>query len=105
MSTAQWSFEMFTDWLTDKAHMLRERGYIVELQLNDHERSSIRLRVESNTRVGELTVWNDGMSHEAVVDLPSGDFIHERDGFQLADGWASDLELFFERTMFTSNYD
>ena len=99
MNMKQWSFAAFSDWLTSKAEALREKGFSVELQHHDAERSSIRLRAESTVRLGELTVWDDGMAHEAVLDLASGDFIHERDGFQLDGDWPVQLGAFFEHTM------
>jgi hypothetical protein len=98
MNTQNWSFEEFSDWLTTISEALREGGFIVEIQLNDAPRSSIRLRAERGTRVGELTVWDDGMASEAVIDLQAGDFVHMHDGTQLTCEWENQLEVFFEQT-------
>jgi hypothetical protein len=98
MNTKDWSFEKFSDWLKAKSENLREEGFVVELQPNDAPRSSIRLRAERETRVGELTVWDDGMASEAVIDLEVGDFVHMRDGTQLNSEWENQLEEFFDQT-------
>lgn len=98
MNTPNWSFENFYGWLTTKSETLREEGFIVELQRNDAPRSSIRLRAERGARVGELTVWDDGMASEAVIDLNAGDFVHMHDGARLNGEWENQLEEFFEQT-------
>lgn len=98
MNTQNWSFQKFSDWLTAKSEAFREDGFIIELQLNDAPRSSIRLRAEREARVGELTVWDDGMASEAVIDLQAGDFVYMHDGIQLSSEWEHQLEEFFEQT-------
>jgi hypothetical protein len=98
MKTQNWSFKEFSGWLTTKCDALREEGFIAELQRNDAPRSSIRLRAERGARVGELTVWDDGMASEAVIDLNAGDFVHMQDGTRLTSEWENQLEEFFQQT-------
>jgi hypothetical protein len=93
-----WSFEEFCGWLTTKCEVLREESFVIELQRNDAPRSSIRLRAERGTRVGELTVWDDGTASEAVIDLKVGDFVHMHDGIQLTSEWDNQLGVFFDQT-------
>jgi hypothetical protein len=98
MSADNWTFDVFSNWLTRKSEVFRENGYIVELQRHDGPRSSIRLRAERSGRVGELTVWDDGMASEAVIDLKIGAFVHMRDGTILTHAWDRQLEEFFRET-------
>lgn len=98
MSNEHWSFEKFTPWLYAKADALRRDGFSVDIQSNAISRRSIRLRAEKNSLAGELTVWDDGSAHEAVLDLKSGEFIHEKDGFSLEGDWPNQLQMFFSRT-------
>jgi hypothetical protein len=99
MKTKQWSFNAFSVWLTSKAERLREEGFSVEVGQHEGERSSIRLRAENIVYLGELTVWDDGMAHAAVIRLDSGDFIYERDGLQLDCDWPDHLDVFFGHIM------
>ena len=99
MNADHWTFDAFATWLTAKSEILRAGGFTVELQRHDGPRASIRLKAERSPRVGELTVWDDGMASEAVIDLQVGDFVHMRDGTQLSGGWAGQLEGFFNETL------
>jgi len=85
MTNVTWSFDNAVRWLREKSGTLEESGVIVELEVHDTGRGSARLRVERGWRLGELTVWSDGIAHMAVLDLPSGDFILERDGVPLTE--------------------
>jgi len=98
MSEEKWTFDIFVKWLTKKSDEFRADGFIVELQHHDGPRSSIRLKAERSARVGELTVWDDGMASEAVIDLQVGDFVHMRDGTQLSGDWELQLAEFFDET-------
>jgi len=98
MSADNWTFDTFATWLTVKSEAFRADGFIIELQRHDGPRSSIRLKAERSARVGELTVWDDGMASEAVIDLQVGDFVHMRDGTQLSGDWESQLAPFFDET-------
>jgi hypothetical protein len=84
MSIVRWSFAEFIRWLRCESVLLKDEGFLVELQVSDATRPSARLRAEKKLLVGELTVWDDGATHVAVVDLRSGEFIFERDGLSLA---------------------
>jgi hypothetical protein len=99
MSNATWSFAYFVRWLRTKSESLRASGATVELDVHESHRASARLRVESGKRLGELTVWDDGSAHMAVIDLQSGDFVFERDGVSLAEAPSppSALNEFFEQ--------
>ncbi len=98
MSNVTWSFADFARWLRTKSEALKGTGAIVEFDLQETPRASARLRVEHGKRLGELTVWDDGAAHMAVMDLPSGDFVFERDGVSLAEAPSlSVLEEFFEQ--------
>jgi hypothetical protein len=98
MSNASWSFADFVRWLRTKSEALRGLGATVDLDVHESPRASARLRVDRGKRLGELTVWDDGAAHMAVIDLQSGDFVFERDGVSLAQtpppGW---LNEFFEQ--------
>lgn len=69
---------------------------VVDIQVQDEMRPSIRLRLEKSAQLGELTVWSDGIAQEIIVDLETGDFIYERDNTQLDGNWADHLEFFFK---------
>ena len=98
MSNSTWSFAGFVQWLLTKSEALRESGATVELDVHQTPRASARLRIERGRRLAELTVWDDGAAHMAVIDLPSGDFIFERDGMSLAEASSSSgLKEFFEQ--------
>lgn len=98
MNNASWSFADFVRWLRTKSENLREVGATIEFQINETPRASARLKVERGRQLGELTVWEDGVAHMAVLDLGSGDFVFERDGVLLAGAISSsELEEFFKR--------
>ena len=78
-----------------KAEAMREQGFAVDFQQNSSPRPSVRLRTEGKKKVSEIIVWDDANTHEAIVDLTSGDFIHERDGYRLQSDWAHQLADFF----------
>jgi hypothetical protein len=92
-----WSFFSFSAWLKSKAESCREEGMVVDLQVQDEIRPSIRLRIEVSSQLGELTVWSDGIAQEMIVDLGTGEFIYERDNIQLDGNWADCLEVFFRQ--------
>jgi len=98
MSNATWSFADFVRWLRTKSEALKGSGATVEFDFHETSRASARLRVEHGKRLGELTVWDDGVAHMAVMDLPSGDFVFERDGVSLAEALPpSELQEFFDQ--------
>lgn len=84
MNTIAWSFSDFVRWLRTKCEALQRQGAVVELAIHESGRGSARLRIEHGKRLSELTVWDDGFAHMAVVDLLSGGFVFERDGVSLA---------------------
>lgn len=84
MSSADWSFVEFAGWLRTKSELLSAEGAVIGFEHVETGRASVRLRIENGMRLGELTVWDDGCAHMAVVDLGSNDFIYERDGVCLA---------------------
>jgi hypothetical protein len=86
MTQTTWSFSKFAEWLRARVDLLREAGSVAELEIQRAPRASVRCRVERGTRLGELTVWDDGSAHMAVVDLASGEFVFERDGVSVAGG-------------------
>lgn len=63
-------------WLNDKAIQLRAHGYSVELQ-HTAGSDSVRLRVESKEKLGEIIFWDRMVYDEVVTDLKTGAFIHE----------------------------
>ena len=92
-----WSFSSFSAGLKSKAESFRKVGVMVDIQVQDQIRPSIRLRLEKSAQLGELTVWSDGIAQEMIVDLETGDFIYERDNTQLDENWADHLEFFFRQ--------
>lgn len=86
MTQTTWSFSEFTEWLRARVDLIGQPGAVAELESRRAPRASVRCRVESGTRLGELTVWDDGSAHMAVVDLGSGEFVFERDGVSVAGG-------------------
>jgi hypothetical protein len=98
MNNVTWSFSDFVRWLRTKSETLRGLGATIDFHVNEAFRASVRLRVERGKQLGELTVWEDGAAHMAVLDLASGDFVFERDGVSLAEASSSsELKEFFER--------
>ena len=98
MSNITWSFADFIQGLRAKSGTLRAAGATVEFDVHETPRASARLRVERGMRLGELTVWEDGSAHMAVINLSSGDFVFERDGVSLVEAASpSGLEEFFEQ--------
>ena len=96
MNNVPWSFSDFVRWLRAKSEILRRSGSTIEFQVNETSRASVRLRVENGRQLGELTVWDDGAAHMAVLDLTSGGFVFERDGVSLAGASpSSELNEFF----------
>lgn len=63
----------------DQAIQLRAHGYTVELQ-QAASSDSVRLRVESEEKLGEIILWDRLVYDEVVADLKTGKFIHERYG-------------------------
>ena len=99
MTREKWNFYEFSNWLVRQCEFLRSKEFIIELQKNDAPRSSIRLRAEGSNRIGELIVWDDGISSQAVADLKIGDFLYMRDGIILGCDWALQLKPFFVCTL------
>ena len=98
MSSITWSFADFVRWLRTKSEALTGSGAIVEFEVHETPRASARLRAEQGKRLGELTVWDDGSAHMAVIDVQSGDFVFERDGVSLVEApFPSALSEFFEQ--------
>lgn len=97
MSSVNWSFSDFVVWLRVKCEEIKELNSVIHLDVQNTARASVRLRIERGMRLGELTVWDDGTAHMAVLDLQSGDFVFERDGVSLSDTSAeTGLRSFFE---------
>lgn len=80
MSIANWSFAEAIAWLRTRGEGFSCSGASVELDVRP---ASVRLRVETRRRLGELTVWENGVAHMAVVELGSGAVVFERDGESL----------------------
>jgi len=86
----------FVGWLQAKSKVLERAGVVIELEVNSDIQPSVRLRAERDSSLAELTVWDDGTAHMAVVNLQSGDFVFEQDGMSLANNsWEIKLEGFF----------
>lgn len=85
MTEHRWSFDEFVQQLRTECEVLERQGASVELEVRSDKRSSARLRAEQGSWLGELTAWDDGAAHVAVLDLRSGDFVFEQDGISLAD--------------------
>jgi hypothetical protein len=97
MSNPRWSYREFVRWLESEGDRLAALGAAVEFHVQRGRSPSVRLRVELGMRLSELTVWEDGSAHVAVVDLESGDFVFERDGISVAGlSSQSGLEEFFD---------
>lgn len=96
MNRPMWSFVEFSKWLFERCSRLRERGSVVAFEVYPFGRASVRVRIEQQRHLGELTAWDDGSAHFAVVDIPSGDFELERDGVSLLAGPEDALKEFFD---------
>ncbi len=97
MIDINWSFPDFVVWLRAKSEAFKGLNAVIEFDVQNAARASARLRVERGKRLGELTVWDDGAAHMAVLDLQSGDFVFERDGVSFAETPAErGLKEFFE---------
>ena len=98
MNNVHWSFSDFVRWLHARSETLRGLGAVIEFQVNETTRASVRLRVEHGQKLGELTAWDDGAAQMSVLDLASGDFTFERDGATLTGAASlSELREFFRR--------
>jgi hypothetical protein len=80
MTTDRKCFDDFTSWLSKISDHLHSEGFMVQIQKTEAGTPTIRMRVESNVRIGELTAWSTGAVHQLVIDLNSGEIILERDG-------------------------
>lgn len=96
MTVRRWSFDSFVQQMRSEGEALAHNRASVEIEVQQDMRPSVRLRVEHNGCLGELTAWEGGTAHVAVVDLRSGDFVLERDAVDLGDESSElTLRLFF----------
>src|SRR5262245_42716093 len=71
---SSWSFASFAEWLRRVESHLRENGFQVDLQETSDD-PSIRMRVEGNSLLGEISVGGSSISFQDVVSLESGDWL------------------------------
>jgi hypothetical protein len=75
-----WSFQNFTEWLSQKAEKLKQQGCSVEFHVQTEMQSTARLRVENAAFLGELIVWENGHANQIIASLETGNYLFESDG-------------------------
>lgn len=71
------------------------KGYLVELQMDGATGQSMRLRIESTDKLGELLLWDTMLYDEYVASLNTGDYLLESYGKVIDLSTPSQLDTFF----------